>query len=182
MFGNEVLHARYLPAAGKLLWLGIAFLVLGTAALVFPMVSTLAAAIYVGLVLLISGSFMLFGSFSIHGTGPFFGALLLSVLSIALGVYLVCNPTSGAVALTLVVGVVFALQAAFELFLAFEMRPSGAAGAMALSAIASAVIAFLVLAGWPVVSHIVLGILVGVNFLTSGVAFVAISRALKRLA
>ena len=65
----------------------------------FQCFQTLVAALLVGWVLLISGALTFFGSFSIHGTGPFFGALLLSLLSLAAGVFLLFNPLAGAVAL-----------------------------------------------------------------------------------
>ena len=169
------------PAARTLFWLGVAYIALGAVALALPLVSTLAIAVYLGCTLLVSGAFLLVGSFALRGTGPFFGALLLSLVSLAMGSFLVANPLSGAVALTLVVGVIFAIQAAFELFLAFEMRPGGGSGVMAMSAITSALIALLIISGWPGgVSQVALGVLLGVNFMTSGFGYIALSRALKR--
>jgi uncharacterized membrane protein HdeD (DUF308 family) len=161
------------------MWLGIAMVILGIAAIAFPIFSTLVAALLVGWVFLISGIFFLVGVFSIHGTGPFFGALLLSLLSIAGGVFLLFNPLAGAIALTLIVGILFMIQGAFEVFFAFETRPHSGWVGMLISGIASVVMAILIAAGWPAVSVIVLGILLGVNLLTTGFAYIFVSRSLR---
>ena len=178
-FADNLFHGRLRAASGRLFWLGLAMLVLGFAAIVFPMIATLVATLLVGWVLLISGGVTLAGSFSLHGTGPFFGALLLGLVSIAAGVFLVFNPLAGAVALTLMVGVIFSFQGAFEIVFAFEMRPHPGWVGMLLSGIASVVMAVLIAAGWPGISVIVLGILLGVNFLTTGLGYMSVSRALK---
>ena len=83
------------------------------------------------------------------------------------------------VMLGFVVGVLFMFQGAFELFFAFEMRPHSGWVGMLLSGIASIVLALLIVAGWPAVSVLVLGILLGVNFLSTGFAYIVVSRALK---
>jgi uncharacterized membrane protein HdeD (DUF308 family) len=174
-------HGRLRTSSTRLMWLGIAMVTLGIAAIVFPMISTLVAAILVGWVFLISGIFLFLGSFSIHGTGPFFGALLLSLLSLAAGVFLLFNPLAGAIALTLMVGIIFILQGAFEIFFAFETRPHRGWLGMLISGIASVVMAILIAGGWPAVSVIVLGILLGVNLLTTGFGYIFVSRSLKAI-
>jgi uncharacterized membrane protein HdeD (DUF308 family) len=176
---DSLFHGRLRASSSKLLWLGLAMLVVGIAALIFPIFSTIVAALFVGWVFLVSGGFMLFGSFSIHGTGPFFGALLLSLLSIAAGVFLIFNPLVGAVALTLVVGVIFIFQGAFEIFFAFETRPHQGWIGMLISGVASIVMAVLIAAGWPAISLVVLGILLGVNLVTTGVGYILVSRSLQ---
>jgi len=176
---GSLFHDRLRESSGRLFWLGLAMVMLGIAAIVFPIVSTLVATLLVGWVFLISGGFTFFGSFSIHGTGPFFGALLFSLISIAAGVFLLFNPLAGAVALTLVVGVVFVLQGVFEISFAFEMGPHPGWVGMLISGIASVVMAVLIAAGWPAISAIVLGILLGMNFLSTGLAYIFVSRALK---
>jgi uncharacterized membrane protein HdeD (DUF308 family) len=165
-----------------LFWLGLAMTVVGVAAILFPIFSTLVAALLAGWVFLITGGFMFFGSFSIHGTGPFFGALLLSIISIAAGAFLLFNPLAGAVALTLLVGVVFVFQGAFELFFAFETRPHRGWVGMLIAGLASIVMAVLIAAGWPQISVIVLGILLGVNFLTTGLGYIFVSRTMTAAA
>ncbi|MEJ1970382.1 MAG: DUF308 domain-containing protein [Rhizomicrobium sp.] len=174
---DNLFHGRVRASSGRLLWLGIALTVLGVAALVFPIVSTLVAALLVGWTLLFAGAFTFAGSFSIHGTGPFFGALLTGLISLAAGAFLLFNPLGGAVALTLILGVIFMLQGAFEIFFAFELRPHAGWQGMLLSGLASVVMAILIAAGWPGVSVFLLGILLGVNFITTGLGYIFVSRA-----
>jgi uncharacterized membrane protein HdeD (DUF308 family) len=176
---ESLFHGRLRTSSHHLLLFGIAMVVIGIVALVFPMFSTLVAALFVGWVLLISGGFMFVGSFSIHGTGPFFGALLLSLLSIAAGVFLLFNPLAGAVALTLVVGVIFIFQGAFEMYFAFETRPHSGWVGMLISGLASVALAILIAAGWPGISMVALGILLGVNLLTTGLGYIFVSRSLS---
>jgi uncharacterized membrane protein HdeD (DUF308 family) len=152
---------------------------LGIVAIVYPNVSTLAAEIFVGWMLFLSGIVLFLGAFSINGTGPFFGSLLLSLLSLTAGIFLIVNPTSGAVALTLVVAGIFVFQGASEIAFALEMRPYSAWVGMLISGLASIAMAVLISTGWPAISAIVLGILLGVNFITTGLAYIMISRAAR---
>ncbi len=160
------------------MWLGVAMVVLGIVALVFPVFSTLVVALMVGWMLLFFGSITFFSSFSIHGTGPFFGTLLLGIVSIAAGVFLLFNPLAGAVALTLMVAIIFSLQGALEISFAFELRPLPAWVGMLISGLISVALAIIIAAGWPSISKIVLGTLLGVNFLSTGFGYIFLSRAL----
>ena len=178
-FQDSLFHGRVRVASRWLFWLGLAMLVLGIAAIVFPMISTLVAALLVGWILLLAGIITLFSSFQIHGTGPFFGALLLGLLSAAAGIFLLVNPLAGAVALTLIVGVLFMWQGAFEIAFAFEIRPHTGWVGMLVSGIASIAMAVLIIVGWPGISVIVLGILLGVNFITTGIGYMFVSHSLK---
>ena len=176
---DSLFHGRIRAASGRLFWYGLAMTVLGIAALVFPVVSSLVATLLVGWVLIVAGGITLFSSFSMHGTGPFFAVLLLGLLSFAAGVFLIANPLAGAVALTLMVGVLFMMQGAFEVVFAFEMRPHAGWVAMLLSGLVSVLMAVLIAAGWPEVSVIVLGVLLGVNFVSTGVGYLFVSRMMR---
>ena len=178
MTGN-VFHRRLRAGSGRLLWLGVAMLVLGLAALLFPVFSTLVAALLVGWVLLVAGGLMLAGAFHIHGTGPFFAALLFGLLLLAAGVFLLFNPLAGAAALTLMLGILFMFQGALEIVFGFEMRPHPGWAGMLFSGIASIAMAVLIAGGWPGISTIVLGILLGVNFISTGLGYIFLSRALS---
>jgi uncharacterized membrane protein HdeD (DUF308 family) len=176
---DSFFHERVRLAGNALLWLGIALVMLGIAAIIFPIISTLVATFFVGGLLLLAGCLMLTGLFSIIGAGPFFGAVLLSLLSIGSGAFLLFNPLGGAMALTLIVGLLFMVQGTFELFFALEMRPYLPWVGMLISAILSIAIALLIIIGWPGISLIALGVLIGVNFISSGVGYIAVSRAMR---
>jgi uncharacterized membrane protein HdeD (DUF308 family) len=181
-FTDSLFHGRLRAASGRLMWLGVAMVVVGIAAIVFPIAATLVATLLVGWVLLFSGVVTFAAAFSIHGTGPFFAALLLGLISVAVGVFLIFNPLAGTIALTLMVGVLFMFQGAYEIYFALHMRPHAGWVGMLISGIASVVMALLITAGWPGISVILLGILLGVNFISTGLGYIAVSRAVKPLA
>ena len=159
---------------------GGALALIGVFALVFPNVTTLAGTIFVGFVLLCTGLVSLFGALAMRGAGPFFGALLFSLLSIAAGVLMLSNPTLGVFAITLSLGALFMVQGASELVTAFELRRMPGAGWLFGSALASIALALLVLAGWPQSSSVLLGVIIGVNFISSGLAFVLLGAGARR--
>ncbi len=168
-------------AAGQIMWLGAALLIIGVAALVFPMVSTLAATLFVGWILIFSGAASLFGAFSLRGAGSFFGALLLGLLSVAAGVFILARPLAGELGITLSLGALFMIQGAFELVLAVELRATKGWTWMLVSALASIVLSVVITAGWPGSSLVALGILLGVNFISSGLAYLLLGAASKRV-
>jgi uncharacterized membrane protein HdeD (DUF308 family) len=173
---ETLLHTRMRASPRRVLWLGIALTIVGIVAIVFPVISTIAASLFVGWMLLLAGIFLFVGSFTIHGTGPFFGSLLIALLTFAAGVFLLVNPLAGAVALTIVLGVVFLVQGAFELTLAFEMRPHRAWMWMALSGFASVILGLVIAVGLSAISLIALGIVIGINFLTTGLSYIFASQ------
>jgi uncharacterized membrane protein HdeD (DUF308 family) len=161
-------HGRLHAAANRFFWFGVALVVIGLAAIGFPFISSLAAVVLAGWVMFLAGVLSLTLAFSIHGTGPFFGTMLFGLLSLAAGVFLLFNPLAGMVALTLVVGVMFLFQGAAEIVFSLDMRPLRGWPSMLLSGIASILVAVIIIAGWPATSVLALGILLGLNFVTSG--------------
>lgn len=182
MIGSKIenwLHEKVHKAADQLMWLGVALLVLGVAALAFPFFSTLVITIFVGWLLIISGIMTLFAAFSLRGAGPFFGALLYSLLSIAAGVFIVARPIGGELAVTLTLGALFIIQGAYELYFAYELRPLRGWGWMAASGVASIVLSLIILMGLPLTSLVSLGIILGVNFASSGFALIMVGNAAR---
>jgi uncharacterized membrane protein HdeD (DUF308 family) len=71
------------------------------------------------------------------------------------------------------------LQGAFELFFALEVRPHPGWLGMLISGIASVILSLVIAAGWPAISAIALGILLGVNFLSTGIGYIVVSRTMR---
>ena len=179
VFPKNGFHEQVRHTAGRLTWLGVALIALGVAALVFPAISTLIATVFVGWLLVLSGVLIVLSAFQIRGTGPFFGALLLGLLSVAAGVLMLARPGVGELAITLTLGFLFMLQGAYEAFLAFEVRPARGWSWMLLSAICSIVLSIVIVLGLPGVSLVALGIIIGVNLITSGVAYAFVGNTVR---
>jgi uncharacterized membrane protein HdeD (DUF308 family) len=171
-------HVR--KESGRFMWVGVALIVLGVAALVFPMVSTLVATVFVGWMLIFGGVVTLFGAFAMRGAGPFFAALLYGLLSLGAGAYILARPVGGEVAITLGLGAIFMVQGAYEALLAFELRPASSWGWVLMSAVASIVLSLAILVGWPGTSLFAVGVIIGVNFISSGLALLGVGIAGRR--
>lgn len=178
---SSLLHDRLHAETSKLLRIGVALVVVGIAAIVFPILSTLVVTAFLGALLLLAGCLTIASAIIIQGSGPFFGALLISLLSIGAGVFLLLNPSAGAVALTLVLGIIFLVQSAFEIVFSLEIRPFPGWVGMLVSGLLSLLMAILIIATWPSISLIVLGIIFGVNFISTGVAYIIMSGSLRPL-
>ena len=181
-FAETGLHQEVQKGTSQLMWLGAALVIVGVVALVYPMVSTLVATLFVGWLLIITGVMSLLVAFSIHRAGPFFAALLFSLLSIAAGAFIVARPALGELAITISLGALFMVQGAFEIALAFTVRPARAWVWMLLSAIASIALSIIILSGLPQLSLIVLGVLIGINLISSGIAYLLVGGAARRAA
>ncbi|MDH3580211.1 MAG: HdeD family acid-resistance protein [Hyphomicrobiales bacterium] len=160
-----------------LLWTGIAFAIVGALAIFFPILSSFTANFMVGWLFIISGVVMGFNSFTIQGTGPFFGALLLGLITLIAGIYLLANPEVGLVVLTLTIAIVFIFEGAYQTVAAFELRPAEGWGWLLVSAIISIVVGLLIVSRLPGASLVVLGLLMGINFLSSGLSMIMLSRS-----
>lgn len=160
-----------------MLWTGVAMAVIGLLAVAFPIIATFSVELLVGWLFIFAGIVGFVGAFSYHGTGPFFGALLLSLLKLVAGVFLLINPAAGVVALTLVVAALFMIEGAMQLALAFELKMESGRGWMIFSAVIAILAGILIAANLPGASVFLLGLLVGVNFLCTGIAMIMVSRA-----
>jgi uncharacterized membrane protein HdeD (DUF308 family) len=170
-------HERLRASSTQLLLIGVAMTALGIAAAIFPMISTVVATLLVGGALLLSGEFLLLGYMAIDGTGPLLGAVLTSLLFIGTGAYVIFDPLGGATALTLLLGAAFLVHRVFEISFAFAIRPYRGWTIMLLSGAVGVAMAVLIAVGWSGISAILLGLLIGMNFLSTGLGYIFVSRA-----
>jgi uncharacterized membrane protein HdeD (DUF308 family) len=72
----------------------------------------------VGWLLVLAGVVTIWDAFTVEGTGPFFGELLIGLLKLAFGVYLLRHPDVSMIALTLLLAAVFMIDGAIQVVLA----------------------------------------------------------------
>ncbi len=156
------------------LFQGVVMVILGILAVAWPAVATLAVDIYVGWLFLISGTVGLVAMFSARDVPAFFWTLLTAALAMAVGVLLIWKPAEGAESLTIVLTAFFIAEGVFQIAGSFAYRDAmpGSWGWMFVSGISDLALAGLLVLYWPVSAAWALGLLVGVNLITSGVAIV----------
>jgi uncharacterized membrane protein HdeD (DUF308 family) len=155
--------------------LGIALVVLGTAAILFPFYGSLAGARIFGWIMLFSGIATAVHAIRASGWGL---ALLQGVIAIAYalaGVWILSNPLAGVATLTLVLIVVLLVQGIIAVIEAFQIRPAEGWGWMLVSGIASIVLAIMLKMEFPSSALWAIGLLVGVSLAIHGWSFIAMA-------
>ena len=162
---------------------GVILVVLGTAAIVIPPLATLAFAIVLGWLFLISGVVGLITTFWMHQAPGFWWSLLSAVLAIAAGLVLLVRPVSGAVSLTLVLIVFFLIEGVASIMYSLEHRRelSGRWIWMLASGIVDLILGGLIFAGLPGTAAWAIGLLVGINMLFGGVALIMMALHARKL-
>lgn len=171
--------------AGRFRWLGIVLIVLGVLAILFPLVASIAAKVMIGWLLLLTGAAVLWHAFQARDWSGAIWSGVIGVLHLAAGVYLAFFPLTGLIGLTVFLSVIFAIQGIVEIMLSWQHRPGhGNEGPgwlwMGLSGAVSLGLSLLLVLGLPGTALWALGLLLGVNFLTSGLSFVALAAQVSR--
>ncbi len=182
---NEMAENMVAKLAGKrshIFWAGLGLTLVGILALLFPVLTTLTVELMFGWILVFAGLITIYSAFSVEGTGPFFGELLLGLLKLGIGVYLLTHPGVGMVFLTLMLAAVFLVDGAVQMKFSFDMRPKEGWGWMLVSGLISVAAGLVIASGMPETSLFVLGLVVGINFLAMGISFMMLSGSLPKTA
>ncbi|HUK08715.1 MAG TPA: DUF308 domain-containing protein [Stellaceae bacterium] len=163
---------------------GIILLVLGVLAVAEPVMASIAIGIFVGWLFIASGIVGLVAAFSSSGTGRSLWGIIASALALLVGVLLVWHPIPGVLSLTLLLVVLFIVEGVAQIVLGLEHRRLALVswGWMLASGIADLLLAAIIISGWPGTAAWALGLIVGVNLITTGVALIMGSLALRRMA
>jgi uncharacterized membrane protein HdeD (DUF308 family) len=168
--------------SGLFLAQGLIMTLLGVAAVIWPQISSLAVDVYLGWIFLFSGGMGLGMMFFAPNVGGFLWSLLTGALALFVGVLLLWHPVEGVVSLTLVLVAFFIVEGVFQIAAAVGYRSAfpESWSWMLGSGIADLILAGLIIAGWPSSAGWVLGLFVGVNLITSGVAIIVAAAAARR--
>jgi uncharacterized membrane protein HdeD (DUF308 family) len=165
---------------GWFLTLGIVLVVAGIAAVMFPLVSTIAAKIALGWIFLAAGIVMVIHAFSIQKWGGFLMELLLGVLYLFAGGWLAFFPFTGIVTLTILLAALFLAEGVVEVIMGFRVRPHEGWGWLVFSGLIAVAVGLLIAAELPSSAVWAIGLLVGVNLLSTGISFIVVALAGKR--
>ena len=156
---------------------GIALIVLGLLALSQPAFASLAATIFFGWLLLISGLIGLIATFRARRAPGFIWSLASALLALVAGVLLLDAPLQGTLSLTGIVIAFLLIEGIVSIIYALEHRSSqsGRWGWMLASGALDLVLGGILLSGLPGTALWALGMLIGINLLFGGASLVAMA-------
>jgi uncharacterized membrane protein HdeD (DUF308 family) len=159
----------------------------GLLAIIAPAISGLFLTILVAWVLIFSGIAHFVYAFHTH-TGPYAGMgglahgsgsiwweIFVGIVYFAVGIYMLVHPVAALATLTAVLAAYLAVTAILEFVLSFHFRHTKGSGWLLFDAIIALILAVLIFRAWPQNSLWVVGTLVGVSILFSGITRLALS-------
>ncbi len=165
---NAEMRAQIRSSAGWGIAIGIFLMVLGAIATARPFYATVASAVVFGWLFVTAGIAHMLYAMRSSGVGQFIWKLLLSILYLGVGVYTLGNPATGAMALTLALGVTIFIQGVFEVILAFHVRPSPSWLLVLLGGIFGIILGIFIWSRFPDGADWIVGLWVGLHFLFTG--------------
>jgi uncharacterized membrane protein HdeD (DUF308 family) len=156
---------------------GILLVVLGLLALIVPTIATLAATIFFGWLLLVSGVIGLITTFRARHAPGFVWSLLSAIVAIAAGVVLLGWPVQGTFSLTAVLIAFLVVEGIVSIAYALQHRDGGTGrwGWMLASGVLDLALAAILFAGLPGTAFWALGLLLGINLVFGGWSLIAMA-------
>ena len=159
---------------------GVLMLLCGILAIAVPLASSLGFVIVIGWLIFLGGVWHLIFVFHSHSLGGVLWQLLLAVVYGFAGIYMLMHPLLGLVTLTFVLAIFLLIEAGLETAIYFAIRRRTNAGWVLFDAMVTLVLAILIWSQWPSSSTWVLGMLVGISLIFSGISRLSLSAAMRR--
>ena len=166
-------------ASGWSMFLGAVMFICGLLAILLPLASSIAIVMVLAWLILFAGVAHLIFAFQSHSIGGFLWKLLLAVIYGFAGVYMLMHPLLGLVSLTFVLAIFLLVEGVVEVVLYFNIRNVPNSGWVLFDGIITLILGLLIWANWPSASAWVVGVLVGISLMFSGISRFMLSLAIR---
>ena len=157
--------------------LGIALIVLGILILAAPIVAGVVSVMVVGSVMIIAGIVECVRAIKAQSAISRVTWILVGLITLICGALVIAHPLLGLGFLTLLLAVYFCADGIVKLGVAF--RHPAARGWFITSGILSLILAYIIWSNWPVSGGWVIGVLIGINLVFTGILTIAVGEAAK---
>lgn len=159
--------------------LGIGMIILGIVTIVFSVLTTFATIILLGAVIIIRGVIeIIYAARSYHHEG-FWMSLFGGILALIIGLLILIRPGIAAATITLFIAAFLFISGLYRLISAF-IEPQPHRALVVFSSILSLALGALIWSGWPVSALWFIGLLIGVEILSTGIVMTLFPFALRR--
>jgi len=161
--------------------LSVLMVVTGVLAIGAPMLAGVAVTALVAWLLIFSGVLHLVLAWRGGRAKAVVWEILLGIVYGAIGLYMVSSPVAGLASLTLAVAIYLLIEGVLEFALSFRLRPMPGSGWLLVDGIVTLLLAAMIGSTWPSSAAWVVGTLVGISMLFSGITRLMLSIAVRRI-
>lgn len=161
---------------------GALLVILGGASLAWPLIPSLAIALFLGGLLLAGGIMQIVAAFGTYTWKGFWLTLLCGALAVVSGTVMLAVPGLGIEALVVFLGILILFEAAAKLMAAFSVPRDYPWGWVLVDGLITAVLGAILFTATPERAPLYLAVIVGINLLTSGVMLLGTGVWLNRAA
>jgi len=165
---------------GVVLFMGVLLIFGGMLAIIYPLLATGGVVLILGWVILVSGIFRFVDAFATMKQGGFIWKIMGGLLYILAGIFILKFPLTGAVTLTLILGMFFIIEGISKTAFAAEIKPLKGWGWSMFDGVLTILFGILVLAFLGNAALWLIGLLLGIKLLFSGWDLVYLGLALKK--
>jgi uncharacterized membrane protein HdeD (DUF308 family) len=165
----------------SIVW-GVSLIVFGMLAVGSPLLAAVAVNAFVAWLIVLAGVVHLILAFHAHRAGSLIWKLLVGLAYLCFGGYLIAHPLLGVASLTLLLGSLFLVEGVLDVVLFFQMRSMRGSSWVLIDGIVSLLLGLMIYRQWPSSSAWVIGTLVGVSMIFSGISRVMLSLAVRKAA
>lgn len=151
-----------------------ACVVAGALAIGLPTLTALSFEMLTGALLLTSGAIKGISSIKSH---IHWWSFMSALLMVSVGALMLLQPAPGLIALATLVAVFLLAEGFTEIFLALEFESARNWGWLLVSGLVSVLLSALLFFGWPGMTAMFLGVMIGVNLMLYGISLLAVSVA-----
>jgi uncharacterized membrane protein HdeD (DUF308 family) len=153
----------------------------GVLAICVPVIAGVAVTAIVGWLLIFSGLLHVGFAWRAGRASAVVWEILLGIVYGVIGFYLVASPVAGLASLTLAIAVYLLIEGVLEFVLSLRMRPAPGSGWLLVDGVVTLILALMIWSTWPSSAAWVVGTLIGISMLFSGITRLMLSLAVRRI-
>ena len=159
---------------------GVILVIAGFILLGAPAVTTILAATFFGVMLLIQGIVHIIHALFSRDKG-WVWSLFLGIISVITGIFLFTDPVAGVLGLTFLIAVLLIANGISKAILSFHLKPHRGWAVILANGVISIILGFMIYSQWPVSGLWVIGFFLGIDAMIAGFGWICAALAAKNI-
>jgi uncharacterized membrane protein HdeD (DUF308 family) len=161
--------------------LSVLIMIAGFLAIALPLTAGIAFTLIAAWMLIFVGVLHIVFAFRSGRASAAVWQVLLGIVYGFIGAYILMHPVAGLAGLTFAIAAYLFAEAVLEMVLAIQLRPAAGTGWLIFDSIITFILAVMIWSTWPSSAAWVIGVLIGISMLFSGLTRLMLTLAARRI-